>query len=734
MALSTPVPSPPGLRKRALSVGNAILGSYSQILFGRSRAVGFLLILATAVDLRMLVAGLAAVLLALGTALALDLSSELIESGLYGYNALLIGLGGAAFVEYTPLAVGLFTVAVMGSVLVTAALHSALGTQFNLPTLTLPFLAVFHVVTGTIPLADLPMRTFDADTVAMLEGASDAGKLYLQSLGAIFFLPRIDAGALVLAALLTYSRIATLLSAMAFGLVAFFGAELFVLGDPMLRILLGYNCILIAIALGGVWFVPSPSSFMLAAAGALAGGIFTLGTVARLASVGVPLLILPFNLTVLLVLYAMRQRMSDGRPKAVDFFPGTPEQNLNYFRTRLARFGSRYFVRLSAPFLGRWICTQSVDGTITHRNAWRHALDFQVVDDDGRFFSGDGSRLEDYRCYHLPVVAAAKGIVAVIVDEIPDNPVGEINAEDNWGNLVIVYHAPGLYSLVSHLSPGTIAVKEGQHVHLGQTLGLCGNSGRSPIPHLHFQLQATARVGAPTIALELQDLIVEDEDGETMVSVMVPEEGMIVRNVAPEPTLAQRLRFEYGETLRLQTDSRIEELVADIDLNGTFRFTSRDLRATLYYDRAPSGFIIWDAIGDPRSCLRLMQTALSRVPFDQSRNLSWTDHLPSRGFLPWFIRPLADFVSPFQRSTGIEMRYRVIHRDGEVFVRGESSNERHDEASAIRSEARISTRGLEEISVEVRGRSHRAVRVWESSEEAMGSSSTGAPTAEGESR
>lgn len=717
MAVSNAAPSPPGLRARGLSTGNAILGSYSQILFGRSRVVGFLLIVATAVDLRMLVAGLAAVLLALGTALVLDLPSELVASGLYGYNALLIGLGGAAFVEYTPLAFGLFTVAVMGSVLVTAALHSALGAQFNLPTLTLPFLAVFHVVTGTIPLADLPMRTFDAGTVATLEGLSDAGKLYLQSLGAIFFLPRTDAGALVLVALLSYSRIATLLSAVAFGLVAFFGAELFVLGDPMLRILLGYNCILIAIALGGVWFVPSPSSFVLAAAGALAGGIFTLGTVARLASVGVPLLILPFNLTVLLVLYAMRQRVSDGRPKAVDFFPGSPEQNLNYFRTRLARFGSRYLVRISAPFRGRWVCTQSVDGTITHRDAWRHALDFQVVDDEGKFFEGDGSRPEDYRCYHLPVVAPAKGIVALVVDEIPDNSVGEINTEDNWGNLVIVYHAPGLYSLVCHLSPGTITVKEGQHVRLGETLGLCGNSGRSPTPHLHFQLQATARVGAPTLAMELQDLIVEDEQGETMVSVMVPREGMIVRNVAPEPSLAHRLRFEYGETLQLETDSRSEELVADIDLDGTFRLTSRALRATLYYDHAPTGFIAWDTIGDPRSSLRLIQTALSRVPFDQSRSLSWTDHLPSRGFLPWFVRPLADFIAPFQRSTGIEMRYHAIHHDGEAFVRGESSRDRRGKASAIRSEARISARGIEEITVEVRGRSRRAVRVCEASDD-----------------
>ena len=29
-------------------------------------------------------------------------------------------------------------------------------------------------------------------------------------------------------------------------------------------------------------------------------------------------------------------------------------------------------------------------------------------------------------------------------------------------------------------------------------LGLCGSSGRSPRPHLHFHLQGTAALGAPT--------------------------------------------------------------------------------------------------------------------------------------------------------------------------------------------------------------------------------------------
>ncbi len=699
-------------RRQVAGVQAAVLGSYAQIFFGRSQAVGVLLLLATAVEPRLAVAGLAAVTLALTTAHLLDLAPELIRSGLYGYNALLVGLGGAAFVEATPLSLGLFVLAVTTSVLLTATLHSALGVQLQLPSLTLPFLGVFYIVTGAIPLLDLPVRPFDSQGDLLGIALPNVIGQYLKTLGAIFFLPRLDAGVLVFAALLLYSRIATLLSILAFGLVSLFTVELFVLRDPLLYVVLGYNCILIAIALGGVWFVPSFSSFLLALFGSLMGGIFTLGAVGRLAYAGVPLLVLPFNLTVLLVLHAMRQRARDGKPKAVDFLPGSPEENLNYFRTRVARFGGRYFIRFSAPFLGQWTCTQGVAGPTSHRGPWRHALDFEVEDDEGQRFSGRGGELRDYFCYRLPVVATADGVVATVVDSIPDNPVGEMNLQENWGNLVLLYHAPGLYSLVSHLSPGTISVREGQPVRRGDKLGLCGSSGRSPAPHLHFQLQATARIGAPTLSLELHDLIFGEDGTERMDTVAVPARGTRVRNVQPEPMLLQRLRFEYGSKLCFEHEGKLEELVADIDLYGRYLLVSQSFRATLYYDLSERGFIIWDVIGDRRSVLHLIQPALSRLPFDRSLELTWIDHLPTRAFLPSPIRPLADLAAPFLPSQGTAIRYRIEQNAEGLCVHGDSERRRVGRAPAVRTEARLSTRGLECVRVSIRGRVQSAVRVF----------------------
>ncbi|HEY0135684.1 MAG TPA: M23 family metallopeptidase, partial [Nannocystis sp.] len=41
-----------------------------------------------------------------------------------------------------------------------------------------------------------------------------------------------------------------------------------------------------------------------------------------------------------------------------------------------------------------------------------------------------------------------------------------------------------------HMVPGSVTVKAGDKVELGQTLGKVGNSGRSTGPHIHFQVSS----------------------------------------------------------------------------------------------------------------------------------------------------------------------------------------------------------------------------------------------------
>ena len=54
--------------------------------------------------------------------------------------------------------------------------------------------------------------------------------------------------------------------------------------------------------------------------------------------------------------------------------------------------------------------------------------------------------------------AAAAGTVVRARGDVADNPPGERNAHDPWGNVVVIQHGPALFSVVAHLSPGTLEV------------------------------------------------------------------------------------------------------------------------------------------------------------------------------------------------------------------------------------------------------------------------------------
>jgi murein DD-endopeptidase MepM/ murein hydrolase activator NlpD len=62
-------------------------------------------------------------------------------------------------------------------------------------------------------------------------------------------------------------------------------------------------------------------------------------------------------------------------------------------------------------------------------------------------------------------------------------PLGELP-----GNDVVVRMKDGLSAVYAHLVPGSLKVKMGDRVSVGQELGRLGNSGGSLAPHLHFHL------------------------------------------------------------------------------------------------------------------------------------------------------------------------------------------------------------------------------------------------------
>lgn len=686
----------------------ALLRVYASVLFSRSPAVGALVLCATMLDPRAGALGLVGAAAANGVALLLGFEDEAVEEGAYGFNALLLGLGVGHVVAGDGPAIVAAVLGAAGCVILSAAWRATIGATYHLPHLSAPFIAAFALLSAAAPVAGAPAAHVAADPWA---GVLPAGvELFVRSFGALFFSPRVDVGALVLLGLVVHSRIAAVLAVAAFAVaLSLATAPISVPATSLLG--LGVNAVLVALGLGAVWFVPSPHAFALAMLGAALSTAAFVGLSAPLARLGVPLVIIPFQLTILSVLVAMRRRALDEAPRSVDFLPGTPEENLAHDRTNRARFGALHPISFRLPFWGTWTCTQGVDGKFTHKGQWRHAFDFQVVDEEGRAYRGDAPRAADFHCYGLPVLAAAAGTVVAVEAGVPDSAVGEVNVERNWGNYVVVHHAPGLYSLVGHLSPGTVKVAIGQVVAAGDVLGLAGSSGRSPEPHLHFQLQTSAELGAPTLPCRFASVVTRVGDELRFDRAVVPREGDALRNVNPDDEVVAYLPFTQGQEMSFRVGGAVERVVTEVDVLGRFLVRSLDRPATLFYARTPTSFTALDAVGDPASVVALLLAALPSLPFEAQAAIAWTDTLPSRRFRSPPMRVLGDLVAQFHGGGGMPVELSLRREGHALVVRGESRS-REGGPPLLRTRA-VLGRGLGPVRIEVtiRGRTVVAERI-----------------------
>jgi hypothetical protein len=126
--------------------------------------------------------------------------------------------------------------------------------------------------------------------------------------------------------------------------------------------------------------------------------------------------------------------------------------------------------------------------------AERFAIDFVQIDPMGRLFNGP-LELTSYPYFGDEIHSATAGTVVSVLDNVPETPPGSlpvgITAEQAGGNHVVVAIGGGRYAFYAHMQPGSVRVKAGQKVKVGQVLGLLGNSGNSDGPHLHFHIMST---------------------------------------------------------------------------------------------------------------------------------------------------------------------------------------------------------------------------------------------------
>ena len=452
---------------------------------------------------------------------------------------------------------------------------------------------------------------------------------FVRSLGGLVYSPTLRFGGLVCLAMLLWSRAAFLTGLVAWCSGTLAGLGFQALGFQYYFLPLSYNFFLVGVALGAVLFLPGRKTLLVALIGGALCAFVALTLQVVFAGGAISYLPISSMLTIWLGIgaltlagrHAVVQRYSSSR------FP--PEVAWCRHASLAQRFGDSDPL-LAVPVAGPLRISQGFAGGITHAGAWSHAFDFQ---------HGDGESI-----WGAPVLSPVAGIVERVRSDVPDNPLGGSNFADNWGNHVVIRLEQEGWLLLAHLMTGSIVVSVGARVEPGTILGRVGNSGRSPVPHLHMQIQAAARVGAPTKPFKLANYLAHSDSGGAWLrwtASGVPLSNSLLMAASPNPQVYSLLSTmmpgsavwfcnisgEVPTALVQSNADRTSRIAVTLDEAGRYRFDAGKggrLVATL----DPDAWRITELERVQSSLLRFFGMAASSIPYASQPGMSWEDVPP----------------------------------------------------------------------------------------------------------
>ncbi|WP_299494027.1 urea transporter [uncultured Shewanella sp.] len=636
---------------------NSMLNSYSDIFFIRGKISGVLLFIVGLINYNTALSGLFSILVAYAFAHFIGFSKEYLKSGFYSYNPLLSGLAIGYLYEINILTLSIITLASILSFLLTVFLANVFYHYLGLQVLSIPFVIISSLVyLASARLSNLYVNgLYSSYIYDDFYFAPEFINAFFKSMGSIIFMPNVITGALISGLIFFKSRLILVLAIVGFllgcGINSLFNGS----WEQSLNNMNNFNYILIAISIGCVFNIPSPKSLVLAGIAVALSTLLINAVNVFWAQYGIPVFTLPFTLITLSFVYVLGVV---GYPLRPIVFRSSPEETLDHYLTAKDRFADTY-ITLALPFSGAWSVWQGFDGQWTHQGFWRYAYDFVITDDENNTYKNQGSRLDDYYAFGQVVLSPVRGRVIKVVSHLMDNPIGAVDTINNWGNLIIIHDERGYFVEMSHFAKESITVYEGQWVEPGAHLGLCGNSGYSPQPHIHLQVQASAFMGSETLPFTFVHYCEENE----YFAHGLPNEMTKVSSVLPTAFHEQITTFILDETLTYNVykeEAKIDEVTFVIKMapDSTFYFSRGD--AKLFFGKYAGTFLIYHLEGDD-PYLKCLYLALPSVPLTYQNRLSWKDNISNITYLGHIRGGVSAFLNAFIPSKiSTKATYRFI--------------------------------------------------------------------------
>ena len=609
--------------------------------------------------------GLLAVTIAIAFSYASAKNSIDANKGLLSYNALLLGVGMGTFYNAGIAFWLLLLLMVILSVILSGIFLNILGKR-GLPLLAIPFVLCFWLVilvSREFAAIDLTTRNIYWLNEMYAIGESPLLKFimffenlplhplvltFFKSLSSLFFQDNVLGGMVIFIALLIHSRIATTLLIAGFLTSIYFNSIVHAYGNGINYYLMGGNFIMVTIAVGSFFLIPSFQSYLWAILCVPITFIIVIALGKLTASLQLPVYSMPFCIVTIMVIFFLSFRQNRGKLLLTPLQLYSPERNLyNYLSTK-ERLACTNYIRFHLPFLGEWIVSQGYDGSITHKGDWSKALDFVIVDADLKTYTQYAIKPENFYCYNKPVLAPANGFVTEVIDHVEDNEIGKINQADNWGNTIVIKHAEGLYTKMCHLRKNSFKVRIGDYVKQGDVVAACGNSGRSPEPHLHFQVQVTPYVGSKTLAYPFASYNTTNAGVPKIAEFSVPEETQLVNNVVIDSDLSRAFQFLPGSRIEVSAENfetTTWEVFTDA-YNISYIYCHRS-KALAYFKTLENLFYFISFDGDQGSLLYYFYLSCYKISFSVAHSLGITDKFPLQLTNNNPGKWLQDLVAPF---------------------------------------------------------------------------------------
>lgn len=618
--------------------------------------IGLLLWLALAWDPRHAAFGMLGLGVAIGGMRMLGIGDEHRAGGGLKANALLTAIAVSWMTAPTGYAlhtqIGMAVVAAAVAFVIAAGLIRVMG-KSDFPTLLWGYCLVAGTIFTIFPIGTLMASRGTSwwwtPPVTELQWAAD----FFRSIGSLLFSPTLPSGIIIACAILLWSRAALLA-----GIVGWIAGACVALGIQDLGVTYywlpaAHNYFVAGMAIGAGFVLPSHSSLLLAA---LAGAAASLVAVALQHFLpAFAYLPIASGLTVwcwMAMLALAGARRGFWRNRSPDVVPEEAWWRETHWSQRLGR-GEPLLV---VPLSGVVQITQGFGGSLSHFGNYRHALDFQRPQ----------PRITDLApgesIWRAPVTAPAAGVVERVVNDVPDNPLGICNYAENWGNFVCIRLDQGGYALLAHLQQGSITTSPGMRLEIGSHLGSVGNSGRSPVPHLHLQVQAAPDLGAPTIPFRLANY----RSGWSAPlldwsAADIPTEKILVMAAAPAPAVHALLAGLAPGTAvwaidsqgivprAFRTPSSKPSLRVEVRLDERGRHRMSCGSSSLILSLDADGWRAFEQRGST-AFLKLLAIVAPSIPYAATTGTSWADTVPAvpAGIERWTKLPLAPYRSrPF---------------------------------------------------------------------------------------